>query len=508
MFERLYRWYGRKTVWGIGALVVILLVVAFIIRFSSDNTDETTSVVPVVVTASISELSGQQSISLLGTVRAVSEADIQTETAGRVTSVSVALGDSVSAGQTIATLENAQERAAVLQAEGAYEAAVAASSLSNISVDSAEDNLTSVQNTAIQAAQSAYTTVSNAFYTELDELYKNPDSGIPQPYVVGDDSGYLRNERIAFRTVLPDWQNQVSSLTVNSDIDAALATSLSYTNRTRSLIDAFIVALQDRTSETLNGVAVTTWITTLNTERAALNAQSNALTAARSSIKGAEDAVEKAKIGGTNSEISTANAQVKQALGVLRSAQANLAKTILTSPISGTVNELNINLGDFVSSFTPVAKVANNNALQVTVFVGESDLNKLTVGDSVIIDNEFEGSVTHIGAGVDRDTQKTEVKIATETNKLTNGDTVTVTLIDASTENTDQTTVLPISAIKFTADDGYVYTVRDGVLFENPIEIGTIRGGFVEVVRGITSDMEIVVDARGLTAGSKVEASK
>jgi len=56
-------------------------------------------------------------VSLVGTVRAVSEAQIQAERGGRVTSVRVKAGDFISAGTIIATLENASEYASLLQAE-------------------------------------------------------------------------------------------------------------------------------------------------------------------------------------------------------------------------------------------------------------------------------------------------------------------------------------------------------------------------------------------------------
>ena len=59
-------------------------------------------------------------------VEAVSEANLQAETGGRITSVSVDVGDTVSAGKVLATIESSAQRAALVQAQGAYEAAVAA----------------------------------------------------------------------------------------------------------------------------------------------------------------------------------------------------------------------------------------------------------------------------------------------------------------------------------------------------------------------------------------------
>lgn len=510
MLTKFYNWYGRKTVWAVTVFVIALIIGGVIINATSQPTDEVEEVLPVVTVASVSELSGEQSLALLGTVRAVSEAEIQSESAGRVTSVPVTLGQQVTAGQVIATLENASQRAAVLQAEGSYEAALANASAGNISVTQAETDFTSAKNSAINSMQAAYSTVSNAFYTQIDNLYRDPNSPLTYPYTWDNNRSYLSQERVAFQDILPAWQQEVSNLDADDDLTDALSDGIDYTTRTRNLVDSFISAIQGRDAETINGLSTATLLSDLTALRATLDNSITALKSSQSSLVSAADTVTQAQIGGTQTEVSTANAQVKQALGSLRAAEANLAKTIMRSPIAGTINELSVHVGDFLGSFTKVAKVANNQALEVTVFVGENDLAKIAVGTTVMIDDQYEGTVTNIGAGVDSSTQKTEVKIATETTELTNGNTVTVSISEDTAESTDQEReiVLPITAVKFSADAGSVFTVENGELVEHPVTIGAIRGGFVTISDGVSSEMEIVVDARGLTAGSQVEASK
>lgn len=505
MISKLYAWYGRKTVWGATLIIVALVVTGAVITWTGSEETTSEAMLPTVQTATVASLSGQEELSLIGTVRAVSEAQIQSETAGRVTAVPVQLGETVAAGAVIARLENASERAAVLQAEGAYEAALANASAGDVSVEQARTSLRAAQNTVLNNLQSNYTTVSNGFYTVIDDLYDDPNSPLTTPRLATGDRSYFRTERVAFQDILPAWQQSVSALTTESDLEAALRESITRTSRARSLVDAFVRALQDRESQTLNGVSVPTWISEFNRLRTSLDSSIASLEAARTNLVSAQDGLRQAEISGTQTEVSSANAQVKQALGSLRAAEANLAKTILRSPIAGTVNELDVNVGDFLSSFTTVAKVANNQALEVTVFVSEADLARITVGSEVLIENEYEGVVTNIGAGLDSDTQKTEVKIATEASELVNGDTVTVTLTSDQETSSDVTT-LPITAVKFTAENGFVYTVADNTLVEHAVAVGDVRGSSVVINQGVTSDMEVVVDARGLTAGAQVEA--
>lgn len=510
MLSKLYAWYGRKTVWMVVGVVAVLLVAGALFKFGTAQEEVQTEVLPVVAVATVGELGGSSSVTLLGTVRSVSEANIETESAGRITAVRVDLGDSIRAGAVIATLENASERAAVLQAEGAYEATVAGASVGDISVAQAETALEAARDTARNTLQGAYTTVNNSFFSVIDDFYNDPTSPLVSPLLSDDNRSFLSSERAAFRTILPEWQTRLSSLQNNDRLVAEIDASIGYTRRTMALVDSFLGSLQKRKTETFDGQSVTSLIGELNTVRSSLSNTITALEATKSSLQSAEDSLAQAQLGGTNVDNSVANAQIKQALGSLRAAQANLAKTIVTSPIAGTVNSLNVSVGDFVGSFAPIAKVANNNALEITVFVGDSDRDAITVGTTVTIDGKYPGVVTNIGAGIDAATQKTEVKIATETTELTNGNTVSVSLDSSQpvSENDKATILLPITAVKFSAENGSVLTVENNAIVEHAIELGLVRGNQVEVLSGVTNDMQIIVDARGLTVGSKVEVKQ
>jgi RND family efflux transporter MFP subunit len=202
--------------------------------------------------------------------------------------------------------------------------------------------------------------------------------------------------------------------------------------------------------------------------------------------------------------VSVSDAQVTQALGSLRAAQANLAKTIFRSPISGTVNELNVQLGDFVGSFDQIALVANNNALEVVSFVGDLERDQLVEGDVVSIDGSATGTITTIAPSIDAETRKTEVRIATDNQSISNGDTVRITK-NSEAENRLTQILLPLSAIKFEAADGFVMQVdADGVVTQKSVTLGPIRGSLVEVTSGLEATEQFIEDVRGLTAGTRV----
>ncbi len=111
-------------------------------------------------------------------------------------------------------------------------------------------------------------------------------------------------------------------------------------------------------------------------------------------------------------EMSQAN--VKSAYYNVRSAESsvqqsrdNLARTSIFAPRDGTISKLSVELGERVvgtaqMAGTEIVRVANLNNMEVVVDVNETDIVKVNVGDSTIVEvdaylkREFKGVVTEI----------------------------------------------------------------------------------------------------------------
>ena len=502
-------WLGRKSVRG-GLLLLALLAIAAVLYSIKNNVDEAPvgEALPMVTLTSAQNYAGESTINLIGTVRAFSEASITSEKAGRITSVRVGLGDTVAAGQIIATIENASEQASVLQAQGGYDAAVAASAQSEVGTDEAETRLRSAESSAVVTIKSAYNTVENIIFNNVDQFFSSPESSVPGVRL--DPRGQtpvLNSTRVQYQTELPAWKQRSNNTSVNDDLQTELRFTEQQIAKAQAFIDTFIVVLNDQNSSARYSEAdIQAFATTFNSLRSNLNQLQNQVDSAMAAIESAEDGLERARLAASGGTTSAADAQIKQALGSLRSAQANLAKTIIRSPITGTVNALSIRTGDFVNSFVQVAEVANNNALEVVTYAGESDRSAIEVGETVMIEGQYQGTVTEIAPAVDSATGKTEVRVASESDILQNGDTVTITkqvVGEASTK-----VVIPLSAVKFQISDGAIFIVENGTLVLRPVALGTIRGGSVEILEGLSATEQFVADARGLTEGSAVEVMR
>jgi HlyD family secretion protein len=111
-------------------------------------------------------------------------------------------------------------------------------------------------------------------------------------------------------------------------------------------------------------------------------------------------------------EIAQANKEsayfsVQSAQANLKQAEDNLSRTTIFAPMSGTVSKLSVELGERVvgtaqMAGTEIVRVANLSNMEVEVDVNETDIVKVSIGDSTIVEvdaylkREFRGVVTEI----------------------------------------------------------------------------------------------------------------
>lgn len=495
-------------------VVIVLVLAAGTAILSNYFTNDATNGIevprPIVTLTTSSEYAGNSTLSVIGTVRAFSEALITTEVAGRVTGVNVDLGQVVHAGAVLATLENASERAALLTAQGVYEAALAAAAQNDVGVDQSATALTSAEDGAVSTFMSAYTTINGTVINSIDTFFSSPDARVPGLKIDGQGlTGELNTERVAYQALLEGWLDKVNTINNDSDLESELKYAKVNVERTIRLIDTFMHLFnnQDNNSR-YSDAELLAFSSTYTNLRATLIGTESGIDSALNRLQSALNELVKSELAATGGSVSVADAQVKQAQGSLASAQANLNKTILRTPISGTVNSILIRQGDFVNSFTKVAEVANNNALEIVTYVSDIEKNLLNIGDKVLIEDEFEGIVTQIAPALNSETRKTEVRVATDSSEIDNGDTVRLTKKSTEDNNPNSKIFVPLTAIKFSQEDGFMFTVVDGILVENPVELGRITGGSVQVTKGLTATDQFVLDVRGMVTGEEVEIKK
>lgn len=497
----------KRLGWTKLAIGVVALVVLFWI-FSSfgggeapvvaDNTGIRTVEVQSVAILS----SGGAPLSVAGTVSSQSEATVRAEKSGQVISVNRALGDFVSAGAVVAEMENASERAAVLQAEGSLDAAKASTNVSQTTLEAAKTG-------AVNALLTAYATVDEAIRGDADPMFSGIETQHPQLSVPTSEQQAridAENTRIVLDLMLNRQASMSSSLSVNNNLSAELAQTEIELRQVREFFDDLIVALNAGIAT--QGISAST----IATYKATATAARTTITTSLSAISTAKQGLETAqKNTGATAGPSASSAALKQAEAALAAARANLEKSIIRAPISGTINSLALKRGDYIQATTPVVTVANNGALEVKAYITQSDTARVSVGDPAVLEGGVRGTVTKIAPALDPVTKKIEVRVGLPANikTLVNGQSVIVKFEKAVTAPTTPVTgplTIPITALKIGSEEMFVFTLdAEKKLVPHVVEIGTLQGDRVAVISGLTADMEIVTDARGLQPGQVVE---
>jgi len=451
----------------------------------------------------VSDIAGVGSnLRLLGTVVSVSEARVRTEVGGGLVGVYKKLGDYVSAGTILAEFDNEAERAAVLSAEGAYESATAGKTIAGISLLQSDKSLLEVRTQALNVISSTFTGLDDAVRTKTDNAWTNPLTRDAKLRVTIADAKTvleLEDQRVQIESLLLSREQRNKVLTTASNLIDELDAVEYETNIIKDYLDklalGFNRALPDGNASisTIEGYKSST-----AQARASVGGLLSGLTNARMSLN---NTLSGNLIAEKNSARGSSDAQIKSALGNLRGAKARLEKTIVRSPISGTINSLNMQTGDFVSPYTEVAVIANNSALEIVSYITEEDALEIEVGGSVLLENEAMGVISRIAPALDPNTRKIEIRIGVTKNtiKLVNGTTQRIEIKRIGGKSETAEVRIPLSALKITPNGSVVFSVSTtSRLISHEVKMGALLGEFVVITDGLSRDMEIVTDARGL----------
>jgi len=117
--------------------------------------------------------------------------------------------------------------------------------------------------------------------------------------------------------------------------------------------------------------------------------------------------VAKAEVDAAKQSIAASEFGVKSAEASLKESKENLNKTSIFAPVTGTISKLSVEKGERVvgtemMAGTEVLRLANLNEMEVSVDVSETDIIRVNLGDTAVIDidaylnRKFKGVVTEI----------------------------------------------------------------------------------------------------------------
>lgn len=501
----------------IGAVILLIAtVLSSQLGNNQEVTEEAPDTLPSVTLATANTLQTTGSFTVIGTVLPADEGIITSRSTGQVVRVTTRVGDRVTAGAVVAELESTQQRSAVRQAEAALAhaqtglpSAAAGAATRVVSIREAEQAIESAQDQVRNTLTTAFSTTQRIITQDIDPFYANPRQGIPGLRIGnGNVVLSLNAERVAYRDILPDWENRLRNID-NASTDILfleIEESRSTISRTISWIDTLISTLaNERSNRVFTDDRIRELRTQLAQTRDSLVNQRGVIDSTRSNLQRSLEARERAGINDIDTDTTRAEADIAQVQARLDSARTDLNDRLVRSPVSGTVNELDITIGDFISVGTPAGRVANNQSIEIEVFVSPRERVGLTIGDRVTVNQTESGVITDIAPTIDDVSRKQKITIAPVGGAdLTVNDTARVTFT-LSTPASSDSIFIPITALQFTGTDGAVLRVDDeNILYAVPVELGRTRNDTIEIRSGLDADTEFVRDARGKRVGTKV----
>jgi HlyD family secretion protein len=403
------------------------------------------------------------SIGATGQVRAGQSATLNWQTTGIVEEVYVTEGQQVVDGEVLAYLEPSSLPQSVINAQSELldaqdELDAFYDSFTGVSLASAQETLADAQD-ALDSTGYTFTSLqSPANATDIDQAYadvllaqQNLDKAQDRydPYSGKSEDNLTRASLLA---ALGDAQEAFDSAarTYNGLLNGANSTDL--------------------------GVAEADYAVAL------------------ANFTAAQEDYDRLLAGPTSEEIAAAE-------GLVTAAEANLNQAKIQSPFDGTITSAFSQSGDVVSGQTQAFRVDNLTQLFIDVEVNELDVNKVTVGQDVIIsldairNEEFQGEVVSVSLAGDNSSGVVNFEVTIEIfdtdERIKPGMTAAVEILIS-----DETAVLlvPNQAIRLENGVQVVFVIdAQGALQPVTITLGQSSDTYSQVISGNLQQGDMIV---------------
>jgi len=453
-----------------------------------------------------------------GTVQSMGQANLKSQLSAAIATVNVKLGDAVNAGQTLVQLQNGDISAQLDQAQARLDELKKGARPQDIqlSLTSADQAKTAL----INSIKDSYAKSDDAIHNHIDKFFTNPRQNSAEFLIVAntaagqatfqafdpDLANTAGKQKYEMEKILADWQSAANGLNENSDtanIESALALSKNNLQKEIDFMNLMAPLVNNLSSDS------STYKQIIDGYKAEFSAARSTVSGAASSLQGSETGWKSATLA-LNLKLAGASAeQIRQAQASVDALLATLAKTRITSPISGKISYLAGRVGELATPGLLIASVVNPGALQIEAYASENDLPLIAQGDQVNIDGNAKGIVTGVSPAIDPLTKKAEISVAVTQNSqppVVIGQNVSINIISKQLGQSNDTYLLPIQAIQFSGNGNYVLSAdKDQKIVKTAVTTGEIVGENVYVTGGLGADTKILPSVRGFKEGDTVK---
>jgi membrane fusion protein (multidrug efflux system) len=210
-------------------------------------------------------------------------------------------------------------------------------------------------------------------------------------------------------------------------------------------------------------------------------------------------------------DLDNARTQLDISKAQLDQIESRLDRTRILAPLTGVLNNLLVEEGEYVDPGVPVAEIVETDPVKAVVEVPENDIGFFTVGDTaeVLADVKGEekltvGQLTFISELADPQTRSTRVEISLENKQrlLRSGQIVRVRL---TRRILNDAILIPLLAVIPMENGKAVYVVNSTEAQRRDVQLGIIKGDRIQVTDGLKpGDRLIIAGHRFVAPGQTV----
>ena len=491
---------------AIGACVGLLISAVFGVQQLAATQAEA-SAQPVVEVATVAPGPIRSELVYTGLVQAPQQATVTSLSAGTLTSLTVAVGATVRAGDRLGNLTTESLPAQLQQAQADLRAAEArraqlAAGARSTDVDSARAVLVAAEAKLAQLQQPSATDLATtrAALASAESTLASNEAAI-------ETNRALLFGAIANACNLPPGQGiPVPCANAEAPLSAKVTEDLSSFLQSRAgdlrsdLGTRAVAVLQANTTYRNSFNAAETAKQSVASARAKLDAltspSASDLTSLQAQVQVARDTLENKRNPYTSADLEAANAAVARAAAQIAITEASLARTAITAPFDGVIAQRLVEPGANVTAQTPLFVIASRGA-QVYVTLRDTDAADIRPGTAVEVTTPenrtpVTGKVLSIAPVGDVRAHTLEVRISAE-NPAVAMRPGTLAQVRLITSEKPDALAVPSSALTPHEQGARVWVIADGKAQQRDVTLGISDRTSTEVTKGLKAGDVVIV---------------
>ncbi len=200
----------------------------------------------------------------------------------------------------------------------------------------------------------------------------------------------------------------------------------------------------------------------------------------------------------TRTQLDEAVAQMEAHKAALDTAALNVERCTIKAPISGVVNRIYIDKGEFLNASMKVAEILQIDRVKVSVGIPESDV------DAVRKLTEFEVAIEALGGKTFRAKKHFLSQTADEMAHLYNLDLELpnpegeilpdmFVRVEIVKKEAPKSLAVPLYSVISRNNVNFVYVVREGKAYARPVRLGLQEGWRIQITEGLKPGERVVV---------------